>query len=61
MSKNAIKNYVTVIVSLAWMAAVIASIRDPSFQIPMPVHVIFGGIVGSLFGFDFIGTTNRRE
>ena len=49
MSEDANRNLIILMVTLAWTASVVASLLNPTIQVPLPVHGVMGVIVGFFF------------
>lgn len=50
IEKDAVANFLAVFIAFVWALSVIASINDPTLSTPLPVHGIFGAVVGYFFG-----------
>ena len=49
MSENASKNFLLVVVTLIWAIAMIVSVLNSNYEVPIAVHGILGAIVGFFF------------
>ncbi len=49
MSESDSKTLIVVSVTMIWVIAMIVSLINPLYQVPLPLHTIMGGIVGYFF------------
>lgn len=49
MSENASKNFLLVMVTLIWSAAMLVDVISAGYDVPIPVHALMGAIVGFFF------------
>lgn len=49
-----VKTYLIVVISLAWIVSIVASIGG-TYKIPPWTHLIMGAVIGSLFKVEFSG------
>lgn len=49
LSESTSKNFVLFIVTISWLMAMLVSLLNPAYQVPLPVHGLMGAIVGFFF------------
>lgn len=57
----AVADAIAVLVSLIWAAALVADFLVPDYSPPILVHVIAGGVIGSIFGFRIVSVTRTGD
>lgn len=49
MTEQASKNFLIILITLTWAFAMLVSVSNPAYIVPLPVHGILGIIVGFFF------------
>lgn len=54
-------DFVAVAVVLGWLATLVVSLADRSYQQPLEVHLLMISVAGSLFGFRLVTRNGGPE
>ena len=54
-------NLIMILVALMWAVSVIADVLLETYETPVYIHLIMGGIVGFFFKFSVTGITQNSE
>lgn len=56
-----IADAIAVLVSLVWAVALVADFLVRDYSPPVLVHVVAGGVIGSIFGFRIVSVTRKKD
>lgn len=57
----AVADAIAVLVSIVWAAALVADFLVADYSPPMLMHVVAGGVIGSIFGFRVVSVTRSPD
>lgn len=58
---SGLATFIAVVVTIMWAYSVVSDINDPRYDVPLYVHLIFAGIVGSIYGFKVVQGVHRGK